>query len=65
MKLRKGRIESICKTIWCGKLKYEVRLAPNYSFSSTGNQVQYVDNIKELYELTKEIVFCDGVRIVC
>lgn len=55
-------IRSIQKVVRNRQIKYEITLNPNYSFESTGTQVQYCDetNIKEMID---EIIYCDGEHI--
>ena len=53
-------IESISKVVKYGRIRYEIVLKPNYSFESYGGQVMYCDSEKDIDELKKEIVFCDG-----
>lgn len=57
------RIQSIRKTILYHKPKYEIILMPNYSFECSGSQLCYCESIRELYELTQSIIYCDGVTI--
>lgn len=54
-------VESIQKVIRNRKLKYEIILKPNYSFESTGTQLQYCEcDDGELKSLLNEIIYCDG-----
>lgn len=54
------RIESISKVLQAGKIRYEINLCPSFSFMWSGTQHQYCDSVSDLYQLTKEIVYCDG-----
>ena len=54
------RIAEIQKVFEGGLLQYRMKLCPNFSFDLSGSDVAYAMSIKELYELTKHIVFCDG-----
>ena len=58
-------VESIQKVIINRQLKYEIILKPNYSFESTGTQLQYCecDDDKELKSLLNEIIYCDGENV--
>lgn len=53
-------IESICRVVKYGEIKYEIVLKPSYSFESYGGQVMYCDSEEDIDELRKEIIFCDG-----
>ena len=57
-------VESIERVIKNRKLVYEIILKPNYSFQSTGTQVQYVDEEEYIKEMLEEIIYCDGETIV-
>ena len=54
------RIAEIQKVFEGGLLQYRMKLCPYFSFDLSGSDVAYAMSIKELYELTKHIVFCDG-----
>lgn len=55
-------IESIQRVIKNRQIKYEIILKPNYSFESTGTQIQYCDE-SDIEEMIGEIIYCDGVDI--
>lgn len=58
--MKDKRIESICRVVLYGQVKFEIKLKPNYSFESSGAQIMYCSSEKEIDELKNEIVFCDG-----
>ena len=55
-------VESIQRVLKNREFKYEISLKPNYSFESTGTQVQYCDE-DDIEEMINEIVYCDGIII--
>ena len=52
-------VASIQKVLRNKEFKYEIKLKPNYSFESTGTQIQYCYE-NEINEMLDEIVYCDG-----
>lgn len=58
--MKDKRIKSIERVLKNRELKFEIILNPNYSFESSGGQIMYCSTKKELNELKKEIIFCDG-----
>ena len=54
------RIEYIYKVYEGGTFQYKIKLCPFFSFDFSGSDIIYVSNIKEAYEATKHIVYCDG-----
>ena len=54
------RIEKIEKVYDGGMFWYRIELCLNYYFDFSGSQVTYVTTIREVYECTTHIVFCDG-----
>lgn len=61
--MKDERIESICRVVLHGQIKFEIKLKPNYSFESSGAQVMYCSSKKEIDELKNEIIFCDGKTV--
>lgn len=59
MNIQHKGIRSIQEVIRNKETKYEIVLNPNYSFESTGSQIQYVDK-EYIEEMINEIVYCDG-----
>ena len=62
MDIKHEGIRSIQKVIRNRQIKYEIALKPNYSFESTGTQVQYCDEA-DIKEMISEIIYCDGEHI--
>lgn len=54
------RIESISKVLQAGIIQYRVDLCPYHTFAMSGTDQQYCDSINEIYQLTKQIAYCDG-----
>lgn len=54
------RIDSISKVFESGMIRYRVDLCQNHTFAMSGTDRQYCDSVNEIYQLTKEIVHCDG-----
>ncbi len=54
------RIDSISKMFESGMIRYRVDLCQNHTFAMSGTDRQYCDSVNEIYQLTKEIVYCDG-----
>ena len=59
MDIKHMGIESIQEVVKNKQIKYEIVLKPNYSFESTGAQIQYV-NEEDIEEMVGKIVYCDG-----
>lgn len=62
MDIKHEGIQSIQKVVRNRQIKYEIALKPNYSFESTGTQIQYCDKA-DIKEMISEIIYCDGERI--
>lgn len=54
------RIIVINKVYHGGEFMYKIELCLNFHFDFSGSQITYVTNVKEVYEVTKHIVFCNG-----
>ena len=54
------RISNIQKVHEGGMFQYRIKLCHNFSFDFSGCDVAYVLSIKDAYEATKHIVYCDG-----
>ena len=55
------RIAQIDKVYEGGMTQYRIILCPYFSFDFSGCDVVYVSSIREAFESTKHIVFCDGI----
>lgn len=55
------RIAEIRKVYEGGLIQYRIQLCPNFSFDYSGSEVTYVLSIRDVYEATKHIVFCNGI----
>ena len=53
-------IESVYRMVQANRWRLCIELAPNYSFSGSGTQIQYCDSCTELKELISSIIYCDG-----
>ena len=62
MDIKHKSIQSIQRVVRNRQIKYEIVLKPNYSFESTGTQIQYCDET-DIEEMVGEIVYCDGENI--
>ena len=62
MDIKHEGIQSIQKVVRNRQIKYEIALKPNYSFESTGTQVQYCDET-DIKKMISEIIYCDGEHI--
>ena len=54
------RIDFIQKVYEGGMTQYRIKLCPYFSFDFSGSDVVYVLSIREAYESTKHIIFCNG-----
>lgn len=62
MDIKHEGIQSIQRVVRNRQIKYEIALNPNYSFESTGTQIQYCDEA-DVEEMIGEIIYCDGEHI--
>lgn len=53
-------IDYVHKVCEGGTFQYKIKLCPYFSFDFSDSDIVYVLSIKEAYEVTKHIVFCDG-----
>jgi len=56
------RIAHIDKIFEGGMTQYRIKLCSNFSFDFNGCDVAYALSIKEAFEFTKHIVFCNGTN---
>ena len=54
------RIDFIQKVYEGGMTQYKIKLCPYFSFDFSGCDVAYALSIREVFEFTRHIVFCDG-----
>lgn len=55
------RITNIRTTYGFWGKEYRVELEPNYCFGFSGLDYTTVKSMKQVYEVTKHIVFCNGL----
>lgn len=56
----KARIDNIQKVYEGGMFQYRIKLRPGFSFDFSGCDVAYALSIREAFEFTRHIVFCNG-----
>ena len=54
------RIERILRVYQGGRIWILMELSKYYSFDTSGSQVSYCSDVRDAYESTKHIVYCDG-----
>ena len=54
------RIEKISRVYSGGNIYIRIKLAKNYQFDFSGAQSEDCFSVREAYESTKHIVYCDG-----
>ena len=62
MDIKYEGVQSVQRVVKNKQIKYEIILKPNYSFESTGTQIQYC-NETGIEEMVNEIIYCDGEHI--
>ncbi len=61
--MNRGRIVKIRRNRSLWGIEYEIELGPDFSFDFSGSDRTIVFSVREVFEATKHIVYCDGRTI--